>query len=100
VLLAEIEALAKTVHAPAKRDRLRRLREYVVERWERLDYARALAHGWDIGPGPTEALCQSLTLRLKRPGMRWDAKHAADLMNLIALYESGQAQTYWASRAA
>jgi hypothetical protein len=100
VLLAGIEGLAKTVRAPAKRDRLRRLREYVVERWEMLDYVTALARGWDIGSGPTEALCKSLTLRLKRPGVKWDARHAADLMNLIALYECGQAPRYWASRAA
>jgi hypothetical protein len=31
--------------------------------------------------------------------MKWDLAHAADLMNLRALYESGQAPTYWASQA-
>jgi hypothetical protein len=27
--------------------------------------------------------------------MKWDLDHAADLMNLKALYESGQAKAYW-----
>lgn len=63
-------------------------------------YRTALARGWDIGSGPTEAMCKNLTLRLKRTGMKWDAKHAADMMNLTALYERGQAKAYWASRTA
>jgi hypothetical protein len=32
--------------------------------------------------------------------MKWDRDHAADMMNLIALRESGQWKAYWASRAA
>jgi hypothetical protein len=33
--------------------------------------------------------------------MKWDADHAAGMMNLVAMYESGQAAAYWkASRAA
>jgi hypothetical protein len=31
--------------------------------------------------------------------MKWDLDHAADLMNLKALYESGQAPGYWAKAA-
>jgi hypothetical protein len=31
--------------------------------------------------------------------MKWDVDHAADLMNLKALYESGQATSYWAKAA-
>ena len=48
----------------------------------------------------TEAMCKTLTLRLKRPGMKWDRDHAAGMMNLQAMYESGQAATYWAMRRA
>jgi hypothetical protein len=51
----------------------------------------------DIGSGRTDRLCENLTLHLKRTGMKhvlrregWDADHAADLMNLVALRESGQ----------
>ncbi|MFA7238003.1 MAG: hypothetical protein WC058_14155, partial [Phycisphaeraceae bacterium] len=49
---------------------------------EMLDDPAALARGWDIGSGPTEAMCKTLTLRLKRPGMKWDTDHAAPMMNL------------------
>ncbi len=33
-------------------------------------------------------MCKNLTLRLKRPGMKWDRDHSAGVMNLSALRES------------
>ena len=99
-VLVEIEALGRRMRSPTKKQSLRRLREYVVKRLEMLDYATALARQWDIGSGPTEAMCKNLTLRLKRPGMKWDADHASAMMNLIALYESGQGRQWWPARAA
>lgn len=98
-VLAAIDALARRIRAPAKRESLRGLRDYMVARVELLDYPMALAQGYDIGSGPTEAMCKTLTLRLKRPGMKWDRDHAAGMMNLTALYDSGQAKTYWAKAA-
>jgi hypothetical protein len=98
-VLAAIDALAKRIRAPAKRESLRGLRDYMVARVELLDYPMALAQGYDIGSGPTEAMCKTLTLRLKRPGMKWDRDHAAGMMNLTALYDSGQAKNYWAQAA-
>lgn len=97
-VLAAIDNLRKTLRSPAKLESLRLLRHYLVERWEMLEYRDALARGWDIGSGPTEAMCKNLTLRLKRPGMKWDADHAAALMNLVALKESGQWAGYWQNR--
>jgi hypothetical protein len=99
-VLAAIDLLMKKLRSEAKRKSLRLLRDYVVQRMEMVDYRSALARGWDIGSGPTEAMCKNLTLRLKRTGMKWDADHAADMMNLTALYESGQAKAYWTARAA
>src|SRR5205085_12211531 len=99
-LLAEIDSLQKRFRSPVKLKSLRLLREYVSERVEMLDYRTAVSSGWDIGSGPTEATCKTLTLRLKRPGMKWDTDHAAGMMNLTALYESGQARSYWIFRAA
>jgi hypothetical protein len=98
-VLAAIDALGKKIRAPAKRESLQGLRAYLVTRLELLDYRTALNKGYDIGSGPTEAMCKTLTLRLKRPGMKWDRDHAAGMMNLTALYDSGQAQTYWAAAA-
>lgn len=63
-----------------------------------VEYPQALAGGWDIGSGPTEAMCKNLTLRLKRTGVKWDADHAAGLMNLIALREGHQWADYWERR--
>jgi hypothetical protein len=98
-VLAAIDTLAKKIRAPAKRKSLQDLRDYIVDRLELLDYRTALSHEQDIGSGPTEAMCKTLTLRLKRPGMKWDRDHAAAMMNLTAMYDSGQAKAYWASAA-
>ena len=54
------------------------------QRWEMVDYRRPLAFGWDIGSGPTEARCKTLTLNLKRTGMKWDPSNAAAAMKLVA----------------
>jgi len=98
--LAALEALSKQVRARSKRESVRRLTNYITERLDMLDYPGAIARGWHIGSGPTEAMCKNLTLRLKQSGMKWDALHAAAMMSIIALYESGQASAFWAKRAA
>jgi hypothetical protein len=97
-VLADIDVLRKKVRSKAKKESLRLLRQYILERWEMVDYRQALARGWDIGSGPTEAACKNLTLRLKRTGMKWDTDHAAAVMNLVALRESGQWSLYWRTR--
>lgn len=97
-VLAAIDEAKKKCRAPAQQEALRLLRNYLVERWEMVGYPAALAKGWDIGSGPTEAMCKNLTLRLKRPGMKWDTDNAAALMNLVALRESGLWERYWQSR--
>jgi len=94
-MLAAIAELDKRSRSPTKKQSLRRLRQYIQERRDMLNYAGALAEGWDIGSGPTEATCKTLTLRLKRPGMKWDRDNAAAMMNLVALRESGQWDAYW-----
>ena len=99
-LLAGVDALASQVRAPRKKKAIGDLRQYIRKRREMLDYPTALANGWDIGSGPTEATCKTHTLRLKRPGMKWDRDHAGDMMNLISLRESGQWKAYWNQRAA
>lgn len=94
-VLAAIAELNKKVRSAGKRECLRLLRGYITERFEMLDYRGALARGWDIGSGPTEAMCKNLTLRLKRTGMKWDPENAAAMMNLVALRESGQWNQWW-----
>jgi hypothetical protein len=99
-VLAAIDSLSRSTRSPAKREATRLLSGYVSERLDMLDYPAARRRGWDIGSGPTEAMAKTLAGRLKGVGMKWDVDHAADLMNLKALYESGQAQAYWAAQAA
>jgi hypothetical protein len=72
-----------------------RLLNYVSERREMIKYPDFLAKGWQIGSGPTEATCKTLTARLKGSGMRWDADNAEALMALEALTQSGQWDLYW-----
>jgi hypothetical protein len=100
-LLLAVDALARAVRrsAPAKREAARRLRGYVDERRDMTDYPRYRRRGWDVGSGPTEAGGKDLAARVRGVGMKWDLQHAADLMNLKALYESGQAPAYWAAQA-
>jgi hypothetical protein len=99
-LLKAIEKLRKQVRSAAKREALRQLEGYVRQHERMMDYPREIKAGRDIGSGPTEAMCKTLSRRLKGSGMRWDLEHAQDLMNLTAIYESGQADTYWKTAAA
>jgi hypothetical protein len=75
-----------------------RLLNYVSERRAMIKYPEFQAEGWQIGSGPTEATCKTLTARLKGSGMRWDADNAEALMGLEALTQSGQWDLYWRSQ--
>lgn len=75
-----------------------RLLNYVTERREMICYPEFQAHGWQIGSGPTEATCKTLTARLKGSGMRWDGDNAEAIMALEALTQSGQWDSYWQSQ--
>jgi hypothetical protein len=75
-----------------------RLLHYVGERREMIKYPAFRSRGWQIGSGPTEATCKTLTARLKGSGMRWDTDNAESLMALEALSQSGQWEDYWRSQ--
>ena len=95
-LLAQIVQTRHSVRSPAKREALRKLEQYVVKRVEMLDYPAFRAQGFDIGSGPTEAFCKTLTRRLKGSGMRWDRPNAEAIMALAALDHSHLWNGYWA----
>lgn len=71
---------------------------YVARRKETILYPEFLAKGWQIGSGPTEAMCKTTTARLKGSGMRWDGANAEAIMALAALEQSGQWKDYWKTR--
>jgi hypothetical protein len=75
-----------------------RLLKYVSERQDMIKYPEFRANGWQIGSGPTEATCKTLTARLKGSGMRWDANNAEAIMALEALTQSGQWAAYGKSQ--
>jgi hypothetical protein len=68
---------------------------YVSERRDMIRYPEFIEKGWQIGSGPTEATCKTLTARLKGSGMRWDASNAEAVMALEALSQSGLWKNYW-----
>ena len=53
---------------PGQRPAADRLVNYVSERREMIRYPEFQAKGWQIGSGPTEATCKTLTARLKGSG--------------------------------
>jgi hypothetical protein len=94
-VLDEITRQRAAVRSPAKRVALSRLRNYVGERTSMIRYVESRARGWDIGSGPTEALCKTMARRLKGPGMRWDPAGADAILNLTALQDSNAWENYW-----
>jgi hypothetical protein len=99
-LLERVGELRRSLRAKSKRAALESLRTYVAKRMEMLDYPTFLAKDYDIGSGPTESWCKTLTARLKGPGMRWDRPHAEALMALASLRASNLWRQYWSSPAA
>ncbi len=81
-----------------KRAALDELMGYVSEREKMICYPECQERGWDLGSGPTEAMCKATTLRLKGCGMRWDGKNAESIMALLCLEQSGLWQAYWRTR--
>lgn len=94
-VLDEVTQQARQTRSPAKRDALRRLRNYIGQRTAMIRYPYCRQKGWDIGSGPTEALCKTMTARLKGSGMRWDPAGAQAMLNLVALNDSNEWEEYW-----
>jgi len=74
------------------------LMQYLSKRASHCEYPRYLSAGYQIGSGPTEAMCKVLTYRLKGPGMRWDRQGAEPMMALLALEQSNAWESYWQSQ--
>jgi hypothetical protein len=94
-VLSRIAELRKTLRSASKRQALKNLDKFITKRKEMLRYPEFLAAGYEIGSGPTEAFCKTLTSRLKGSGMRWDKPNAEAMMALAAVRSSDQWQTYW-----
>jgi len=98
VLLSRLMDELKKYRSKAKRKSLKKLIRYIAHRFEMCDYPKFIEQGWQIGSGPTEAMCKVLTYRLKGAGMRWDRPGADAMMALIALEQSNTWKSYWELR--
>lgn len=94
-VLDEITQTCRRTRASRKREALRRLRNYIGERTAMIRYPQSRSNGWDIGSGPTEALCKTTAARLKGSGMRWDPAGAQAMLHLTALEDSNEWGAYW-----
>ena len=83
-----------------RRKSLDDLMQYLLERREKVDYASFRAAGYDVGSGPTESMCKSLSRRMKGIGMRWTGKNAESMVALESLHQSGLWPNYWSTRLA
>jgi hypothetical protein len=83
-----------------KRKSLDDLMRYLIERREKVDYAKFKAAGYDVGSGPTESMCKSLSRRMKGIGMRWTGRNAESMVALESLHQSNLWPNYWSTRLA
>jgi len=95
VLLTRLVDERKKYRSKVKRKSLEGLTRYIACRFEMCDYPGFIEKGWQIGSGPTEAMCKVLTYRLKGAGMRWDSVGADAMMALIAIQQSNTWKSYW-----
>jgi hypothetical protein len=58
-------------------------------------YHEYLAKGWPIASGPVEGVCKNLIKdRMERSGMRWTEQMAEAIVQLRAIYLSGDFDGY------
>ena len=80
----------------AKRKTLWAVADYLYRNRARMRYDEYLAHGWPIASGPVEGACKNLIKdRMERSGMRWTEEMAEAIVQLRAIYLSGDFDRYW-----
>ena len=79
-----------------KRKTLNAVANYLYRNRSRMRYNEYLAKGWPIASGPVEGACKNLIKdRMERSGMRWTAQMAEAIVQLRAIYLSGDFDRYW-----
>jgi hypothetical protein len=80
----------------AKRKALAGVAGYLHRNRAYMRYDHYLAQGWPIASGPVEGACKNLIKdRMERSGMRWTEAIAEALLQLRAIYLSGDFDPYW-----
>ena len=104
ILFGEVGQVVKGIHQSitkrglygAKRKTLEGVAGYLYRNRTRMRYDEYLAHGWPIASGPVEGACKNLIKdRMERSGMRWTEPMAEAIVQLRAIYLSGDFDRYW-----
>jgi hypothetical protein len=90
------QSITKRGLSGAKRKTLEGVADYLYRNRTRMRYHEYLANGWPIASGPVEGACKHLIKdRMERSGMRWTEQMAEAIVQLRAVYLSGDFDRYW-----
>jgi hypothetical protein len=90
------QSITKRCLSGAKRKTLDAVADYLYRNRTRMRYDEYLANGWPIASGPVEGACKHLIKdRMERSGMRWTEQMAEAIVQLRAVYLSGDFDRYW-----
>ena len=91
------QSVTKRGLSGARRNTLCGVADYLHRNRARMRYDEYLAKGWPIASGPVEGACKNLIKdRMERSGMRWTEEMAEAIVQLRAIYLSGDFDRYWA----
>ena len=90
------QSITKRGLSGPKRKTLNAVANYLYRNRSRMRYHDYLASGWPIASGPVEGACKNLIKdRMERSGMRWTEQMAEAIVQLRAIYLSGDFDRYW-----
>lgn len=90
------QSITKRRLSGAKRKTLSDVANYLYRNRRRMRYDEYLAQGLPIASGPVEGACKNLIKdRMERSGMRWTEGMAEAIVQLRAIYLSGDFDRYW-----
>jgi hypothetical protein len=90
------QSITKRGLSGASRKTLEGIAGYLYRNRDRMHYDEYLANGWPIASGPVEGACKNLIKdRMERSGMRWTEPMAEAIVQLRAIYLSGDFDCYW-----
>ena len=90
------QSITKRGLSGARRKTLEAVAGYLYRNRTRMRYNEYLANGWPIASGPVEGACKNLIRdRMERSGMRWTPQMAEAIVQLRAVYLSGDFDQYW-----
>lgn len=90
------QSITKRGLSGAKSKTLNAVAAYLYRNRARMRYNEYLANGWPIASGPVEGACKNLIKdRMERSGMRWTEAMAEAIVQLRAIYLSGDFDLYW-----